>query len=182
LLLSWTAALSDFDLDGYDELVVVNGNTGLGSSPPVLMFARGSDPTYHEVSPDLGCLDARGLVVTDLDGDGDQDLVISQSNGPLVLYKNTGRPAAGMWLRVGLHGHASNRDGVGAVVTAHMASGRSQIRVVAPGGIINTAGPAEAFFGLGRDEVESLEVLWPSGKRSVRTSPLAGSVMVEEEN
>jgi hypothetical protein len=182
LLLSWSAALSDFDLDGYDELLVVNGETELGRPPPVLLFARGPEPAYHEVAPDIGCLDARGLIVTDLDGDGDQDVVISQKEGPLVIYKNLGRPAPGMWLRVELHGHASNREGVGAIVTLHMASGRTQRRVVGAGGIIHSASPAEAFFGLGRDGVEAVEVQWPSGRHTEVTRPATGSLILDEES
>jgi hypothetical protein len=180
LLLSWSAALSDFDLDGYDELLVVNGETELGRTPPVLLFARGPDPVFHEVSPSISCLDARGLVVTDLDGDGDQDVVISQKAGPLVIYKNTGKPAPGTWLRVELHGHASNRDGAGAVVTVHMASGRTQVKAVGAGGIIHSAGPAEAFFGLGQDAVEMVEVQWPSGRHTTMTRPPPGSLVLDE--
>jgi hypothetical protein len=180
LLLSWSAALSDFDLDGYDELLVVNGETEFGNPPPVLMFARGPELPYHEVSPDIGCLDARGLVVTDLDGDGDQDVVISQKEGPLMVYKNISKPAPGMWLRVELQGQASNREGVGAVVTAHLASGRSQTRIIGAGGIIHSSSPAEAFFGLGHDDVETLEVRWPSGRRIEVVRPTPGALHLDE--
>jgi hypothetical protein len=181
LILSWSAALSDFDLDGYDELVVVNGATELGDAPPVLMFARGSDAVFHEVAPSIDCLDARGLVVTDLDGDGDQDLVISQRAGPLMIYENVGRAMPQSWMRVVLRGRVSNRNGVGAVVTAHMASGRSQIRPIGSGGVINSSSPAEAFFGLGGDTVDALEVVWPSGHRTVLTSPPTGTVNIDED-
>jgi hypothetical protein len=180
LLLSWSAALSDFDLDGYDELLLVNGSTAHGTPPPVEMFARGAAATFHEVSPDLACVDARGLVVTDLDGDGDQDVVISQREGPLLLYETVAHPAPGTWLRVTLRGRASNREGRGAVVIAHMASGRAQLRAVGTGGVINTSLPAEAFFGVGDDAVEMLEVRWPSGRRSLVPGPVAGDVVVDE--
>ena len=90
------------------------------------------------------------------------------------------QPAAGTWLHVTLHGHASNRDGAGAVVTAHMASGRNQVRVVASGGVIHSAYPAEASFGLGDDAVSSVEVDWPSGQRSAVTAPPAGELVIEE--
>lgn len=180
LVLSWSAALSDFDLDGYDELLVVNGETSPGDRPPVLLFTRGPELPYREVAPDMPCMNARGLVVTDLDGDGDQDVVIAQKEGPLLVYENLGRPAPASWLDVALHGRASNRDGVGAVVTVRMASGRTQLRAVGAGGVIHSAGPAEAFFGLGRDAVTSVEVRWPSGRRSVLAQPSAGALVVEE--
>jgi hypothetical protein len=180
LLLSWSAALSDFDLDGYDELLVVNGETVLGDAPPVLMFARGAKLPYHEVAPDIDSQDARGLIVTDLDGDGDQDVVISRKQGPLTIYEDLGTPASGRWLRVTLRGHASNREGLGAIVTVHLASGRAQMRIVGAGGVIHSAGPAEAFFGLGGDEVLSVEVQWPSGRHTEMARPQAGALILDE--
>jgi hypothetical protein len=180
LLLSWSAALGDFDLDGHDELMVVSGETEIGKPPPVLLFARGPDPTFHEVSPSICCLDARGLIVTDLDGDGDQDVVISQKQGPLMLFENRGRPAPETWLRVSLRGQPSNRDGAGALVTAHLSDGRSITRIVAAGGVIHSSGPAEAFFGLGLSSLSSLSVQWPSGRRTELAGPLAGALVLEE--
>ena len=181
LLLSWSAALSDFDLDGYDEMLLVNGATQVGAPPPVELFERGDDTSFHEVSPDMACVDARGLVVTDLDGDGDQDVVISQLEGPLLIYQDVVHPKAGTWLEVTLRGHESNREGRGAVVIAHMASGRAQMRVVGSGGVINTSFPSEAFFGIGEGKVDSLEVRWPSGRHSVVKGPVSGAIVVDED-
>jgi hypothetical protein len=181
LLLSWSAALSDFDLDGHDELLLANGETSPGDAPPVLMFARGPELVFEERSTEIPCMDARGLVVTDLDADGDQDIVIAAKDGPLGIYENRGTPAPRTWLRVTLRGRASNRDGVGAIVTAYLTSGRIVVRPVGAGGVIHTAAPAEAFFGLGDDEVERIEVDWPSGRRSEVLRPPAGESVVVEE-
>lgn len=180
LIVSWSAALTDFDLDGYDELLVVNGTRGGLLPPPPTLLVRGADPVFHEVSVDLSCPDARGLVVTDLDGDGDPDLAIAQSVGRLLVIANRGRPAAKAWLDVRLAGRASNRDGIGAVVTATLASGRTVVRPVGAGGTLNSAAPAEAFFGLGDDAVATLAVAWPSGRTSRLVGPLTGVVTVEE--
>lgn len=181
LLMSWSAALSDFDVDGVDELLVVNGVTSFaGSLPPVVLFERASDASFHEVAPGISCVDARGLVVTDLDGDGDQDVAIGPNNGPLQIYRNRSAPAADSWLRVQLRGEASNREGIGAVATVHMASGRHQIRVIGSGGVINSASPAEAVFGLGSDSVVDIVVQWPSGRRSLIRGPASGELLVHE--
>ncbi|HEU0037049.1 MAG TPA: CRTAC1 family protein [Kofleriaceae bacterium] len=180
LLVSWTAKLSDFDLDGYDELVVVNGETELGKPPPVLMYVNTPDEPWHEVAPSIDCLDARAMVVTDIDGDGDQDLVIAQKSSPLVVYENRGTPSATSWLRVTLRGTTSNRDGAGALVIAHLASGRTVQKPIAVGGMIHIGSPAEAFIGLGEDSVQSLEVHWPSGRITTVPGPLTGAVTLDE--
>ena len=180
VLLSWSAAASDFDLDGYDELLVVNGVTPLMSVPPVLMFERGPQAAYHEVSPDISCIDGHGLVVTDLDGDGDQDIAIAQNNGPLVIYETRGTPDPTAWLRVRLQGTTSNRDGIGALVTVTMASGRTQQRVIGSGGVINSALVPEAFFGLGADPATRVTVQWPSGRESDIAMPGSGELLIQE--
>jgi hypothetical protein len=186
-VLSWSAAASDFDLDGRDEVLIVNGESGAGDQPPVILLARGPELAYREVAPEISCMDARALVATDLDGDGDQDVAIAQREGPLVIYENRGTPPPGSWLRVALRGGAiggaspSNRDGIGAVVTLRMGSGRTQVRAVGAGGVIHAASPAEAFFGLGGDTVERIEVRWPSGRYSEVIGPPAGATLVIAE-
>lgn len=181
LVLSWSAALTDLDLDGHDDLLIVNGETSPGNSPPVLVLSQGADGVFHELTPDIPCMDGRALIVTDLDGDGDQDVVIGQRDGRLLIYENVGRPDPHAWLDVTLRGRRSNRDGAGAVVTIHQASGRVQARPVGAGGVVHATGPAEAFFGLGDDEVVEVVVQWPSGRRSTRAWPGAGRLVIEEE-
>jgi hypothetical protein len=180
LVLSWSAVLADFDLDGYDELFIVNGETSPGNTPPVVMLSRGTELPYRELSPEIPCLDARGLVASDLDGDGDPDVAIAQREGPLSIYENRGTPTTG-WLAVSLRGQASNRDGVGAVVTLRLASGRTLTRVVGAGGVVHTASPAEAHFGLGTETVAAITVRWPSGRTSELLSPATETTLVITE-
>jgi len=180
LVLSWSAVLADFDLDGYDEILIVNGETSPGNTPPVVMLARGPELPYRELSPDLPCMDARGLVATDLDADGDPDVVLGHREGPLAIYENRGLPAGG-WLAVTLRGQASNRDGVGAVVMLQLASGRTLTRVVGAGGVIHTASPAEAHFGFGDDAAASITVRWPSGRTSELVAPATDATLVITE-
>lgn len=180
LFLSWSAVLTDFDLDGYDELLVMNGMTAPDRLPPPLLFARGAELSYYELSPDLACTDARAAIAADLDGDGDQDVVISNKEGPLAVYRNRGSPTPGASLRVDLHGVASNREGIGARVIAHLTDGRAPIQVVGAGGVVHSSSPAQAFFGLGTATVEMLEVQWPSGRRTEVDHPRPGVLVVVE--
>src|SRR5262249_25899595 len=100
--------------------------------------------------------------------------------GRPLVYETRGRPSSARYLDVRLRGRASNRDGVGATVTIQQASGRMQRRVVAHGGVINTSAPAEAYFGLGDDPVELLDIRWPSGIRTQVANPGGGTLLVEE--
>jgi len=57
----------------------------------------------------------RGAALSDYDGDGRVDLVVSQNAGETKLYRNEGGKAG---LRVRLVGAGSNGDGIGGVVWA----------------------------------------------------------------
>ena len=69
----------------------------------------------------------RGLAIGDYDNDGKMDVLVADSEGgPLLLHNDAA--GAGHWLEVKLTGTKSNRDGIGATVTAKMGS-RSLLRL-----------------------------------------------------
>ncbi len=68
---------------------------------------------------------SRGSATADFDNDGDLDIAVSNSGGPLELLENAGEH--GGWLGLVLVGRRSNRQGVGARVTLTTDAGR-QVR------------------------------------------------------
>ena len=127
--------------------------------------------------------DGRGAAVSDIDGDGDLDLLVQNMGHPVGLLVNQGRHP-GNWLQVSLQGAAgqrtagrgtarhrtlSNRDAVGARVSI-VAAGRRQTREVTSASGYLTGQSLVCHFGLADvNKVERLEVLWPSGGRTVLT-------------
>lgn len=106
--------------------------------------------------------DARGLGVSDVDNDGDLDLIVSNYQLPATLLLNPGRPK-NHWLQVELEGVTSNRDAVGAQVVLHH-GGRIQSRQVSATRGYLSGQSGMLHFGLGEsDRIELLEVRWPSG-------------------
>ncbi len=69
--------------------------------------------------------------MADYDNDGDPDIAVSNSGGPLQLLRNDG--AHGNWLGVALGGAKSNRQGIGARLVAELPSGRKLTRFVTAG-------------------------------------------------
>jgi len=134
------------------------------------LFRNNGDGTFTEV----GYLEAAdriedGYVVAaaDFDGDGQQDLMLRNCDpapgvtfGTVTLLQNQRRQDN--TLTVFARGSKSNRDGIGAVVTATI-GGKKLVRTVeSTNGAIQ--GEPVAYFGLGEHEaVESLEVRWQSG-------------------
>jgi len=180
ILLSWSGAVSDFDVDGHDELLVTNGDTGSLEVPPVQLFTRDDAGMFVERATSIPCGDWRTAIAIDLDRDGDEDVLIAPKSGPLATFETRGTPAASAWLRVSLRGSASNRDGAGAIVRVELADGRTFVHAIGASGVIHAALPAEAWFGVGAGTVATVRVMWPSGRESVMTGPVVGDVLIEE--
>ncbi|MEM8685602.1 MAG: VCBS repeat-containing protein, partial [Pseudomonadota bacterium] len=119
----------DVDHDGLLDLYVTNGavTTYAGGrqdeypyAQPDQLFRNEGSCRFADVSRSSGSALAveavgRGVAVGDIDNDGDDDVLVSNNNGPLrLLVNDIGQRTA--WLAVRLIGTESNHDGVGARV------------------------------------------------------------------
>jgi hypothetical protein len=105
----------------------------------------------------------RGLAAGDLDNDGRLDLVLIPQNAPLVFLRNQTARTSGHAVSFLLAGIQSNRDAVGAVVTL-TAGGRRHRAWRFGGGSYQSASDPRLHFGLGQDQIDQVEVHWPSGR------------------
>ncbi len=88
---------------------------------------------------------------------------MTTNNGPARLYRND-QTTGNRSIRVRLAGVKSNRDGIGAVVKATVAS-ETSTRVVRSGSSYLSQSEMPATFGIARhDHAERLLVYWPSGQ------------------
>jgi hypothetical protein len=103
------------------------------------------------------------LAIGDLDNDGRVDALVLNQNEPLVyLHNNTDKP--GHFIRFSLEGTKSNRDGVVTRVTI-VCDGRRRMYERIGGGSYQSASDPRLHFGLGTaQQVDSVEVRWPSGQ------------------
>src|SRR5262249_26991232 len=110
--------------------------------------------------------DGRAVVAADFRNIGMLDLIVRQAGGgPLLLFEN--RLPRKHYLDVRLRGHASNRQGIGARLTA-VVKGQQQAAGPYPANSFSSQTPNVVHFGLADAEaVESLTIRWPSGKVQV---------------
>ena len=172
-----SAKFLDYDNDGWVDVVQANGamldNISLFHSEvtfaePLLMFRNLGKGKFEKVSEQLGPdflkpIVGRGLAVADYDNDGDADLAISVSGSYPKLLRNDGGNANN-WLEIMLVGTKSNRDGVGAALKL-VSEGFTQYGQRKGGMSYMSASDPRVHFGLGRRvSIDSLEIIWPSGK------------------
>lgn len=105
----------------------------------------------------------RGLAIGDLDNDGWPDVVVSNTNTPVVLLGNiVSRHAPANWIGLKLVGKG-NRDIVGSTVIVE-SGGRVYTKFVKGGGSYLSAGDPRLLFGLGSsDTVQKISVKWAWG-------------------
>ena len=106
-----------------------------------------------------------GSVWSDLDADGDLDLVVSNLEDPAFIYKNLTRDqAAGHYLQIKLQGSAQNPFAVGASALIEYAGQKQYLELNPTRGIFSSVEHL-LHFGLGAvSQVDKLTVRWPDGK------------------
>jgi hypothetical protein len=192
--LGWACGFFDVDCDGDLDLLVANGHVypqgkQIGMSDwlmPTQLYeavtsAQGSI-TYRDITAQAGSglaplRSARGIAFADADNDGDVDAVVIDLDQKPRLLENRSE-AKGHWISVYTtggegtgHGGWSNRDGIGAKVRV-TAGGRTWLREARTTQGLYSSHDPRLFFGLGNvDSIDSVEVLWSDGTRSVESHP-----------
>ena len=170
--LTFGLCLFDADLDGYLDLFTANGHIaedvegleeGIHFRQPPQLFINTADARFYEHLPPVAApMVARAVATADFDRDGDVDLLVTENGGPVHMLRNDqhGHRA----LRVHLEGRQSNRDALGAHVTAIVGNNRMQRRVRTGSSYLSSSEKV-LTFGLGvATKVDTLTVWWPGGQ------------------
>lgn len=131
-------------------------------------FKNNGDLTFKDVSAAWGFADpgfSSGAVYSDLDNDGDIDLLVNNQNAPASLYKNMTRERAqaSNYLDILLQGGGKNSRGLGAKVYVYAGGQVQYFEQMPTRGFQSTVTP-RLHVGLGSlAAVDSIKVRWLSG-------------------
>ena len=169
---SWGTTFADFDLDGDEDLIVVNGFQNTPENVALNyyfenIFESGNSSFSTENDQGIGELTESNEVVDfDYDHDGDLDLFITNGSGNSFFYENTTLNntsfETGKWFQLSLQGTISNRDAIGTKITLKTEDD-SYIRYYTGVGFLGQS-LKPVHFGLANAAtIQELKIEWPSG-------------------
>ncbi len=198
--LGWGCGFLDMDNDTWADILVCNGHvypeveqlkTEAGYAETKLLYRNLGNGRFADVTSQGGPgitvpAASRGCALGDFDNDGDVDAVVNTVNDYPQLLRNDLRLPHN-WIKVRTIGTKSNRSGIGARIRCvSQAPGapapRVQMDEVRSGGGYLSQSDLRVHFGLGKaEQVQSLEVHWPSGQiDTVREIPANRVIYVQE--
>lgn len=200
LFLTFGVFFFDVDLDGWDDIFHANGHLEQDISKvqasqsyeqlPQLFWNAGPEAMTEFIAlpsdstgPDFAKpMVGRGAAYADIDGDGDLDILIAAAGSKPRLLRND-QQLGHQWLRVRLigNGTTSNRDAIGASVHLELKSGKLIHKTVNPTRSYFSQVELPLTFGLGDDEIHSLNVTWPDGNmKSIEVKSSRTLIEVEQ--
>lgn len=166
----WGGLMNDYDNDGYVDLFIANGDPHHLYVEESVMARWDGKSRFLDMARQSGeFFDhkyvGRGAAFADFDNDGDVDIVMNTLHDKPRVLRNDGGNRQN-WLKVVPVLRNTGMVALGATVTVQVKGVRQIQPVIAVNGYLTSSDP-RPHFGLGAAaEAESIEVLWPDGKKS----------------
>jgi hypothetical protein len=149
------------------------------------IFKNNGDLSFSNLGADWGvslASNSNGAVYADLDNDGDLDLVTNNINKPAFVYQNkSAEKSSHHYLQLELKGAGANTAGIGAKLSLY-AQGKQQYLEQMPNRGFQSSVSPILHFGLGEvTSVDSLHIVWQSGREQWISEVPANQLLVLEE-
>ena len=170
---------ADFDNDGLQDLMVagVSDSVRIYRNNGNMTFAAPTFTSFGQASGDTtsGWQSGKPRAdVADFDNDGRLDIVKTQFQSNLGLWRNTTSTDGNRWMKVRVRGTAGNSDGVGASVRWYR-PGTSQLIAHMPVLVGEQHPQTHLHTGLGSNATVDLEVRFPNGGPTHRFANVASN-------
>ncbi len=163
---------------------LIRGDFSWNGREPNVLYARHGE-RFYDVSgiSGLDCADdSRAFAVTDLDGDGNLDLIVKSRLGPQVRVFRNNCAKNRQAIAFDLRGTRSNRDGIGAQIEIEY-SGRRSVKTLQAGSGYLSQHTKRVHFGMGEAQAaDTIVIRWPSGSVQTFKGLPAGFRYQIEEN
>ncbi|MGY4386634.1 hypothetical protein ACVWYN_003690 [Pedobacter sp. UYP24] len=151
------------------------------------LFKNNGDLTFSNKTADWGIelpSNSNGAAYSDLDNDGDLDLVVNNMNLPAFVYQNrTAEKNKNQFLKVKLNGAGRNTQGIGARLWLYTGSKLQYLEQNPSRGYESSVSPV-LHFGLSeKAKIDSLKIIWASGKQQILTKVKTNqTLLIAEKN
>ncbi len=169
----WGTRFADFDLDGDEDLVIVNGFEFQQRSTERNVYFKNmaieGQTGFTDASSSVNFNDLTVSVEAvdfDYDNDGDLDIYVTNADQTSFFYENKILNYDSVsdlhWFKVLLQGTVSNRDAIGTELTLTTTQGVFKRNYTGVGFLSQSL--QAVHFGLnGTTDIASLQIKWPSG-------------------
>jgi len=170
----WGTNFFDYDNDGWPDLYTT---ASLGIDMCDGFFKNNHNMTFTNVVSAVGLVDSsqsHGSAVCDFNNDGFPDLLVTEVDSNVHVYKNSG--GTNHWIKIKCTGTVSNKDAIGTSLTAYYA-GTMCKKVILGGNSYISCDDVVQIFGIGTaNVVDSVNIKWTNGMSEMVYNLAAGRI------
>jgi len=209
---AWDADFFDADLDGDDDLYVLNGMNDFNlysrenpyytdpnnktqqinfpaASKDKNVFFINQGGKLHNISSQSGLdllSNSRSAAYFDFDRDGDLDIILNNYHEKAVLFKNNAERLKQHWLQIRALGDPAqkvNRDAIGTQIIVTTEQGHYIWREIRSSTGYLSAHPKIQYFGLGKATKANLVITWSNGQRqTIKNIPANQAYIIDQKD